>query len=84
MRHSEILIQGNGQDMTFGLEEIVEGYEALRNTDPRKWARYDFRPGRDCLELVNNLVERFNVFIIKARDQPIITMLNIIYYTIMT
>ncbi|GAA0148027.1 hypothetical protein LIER_07577 [Lithospermum erythrorhizon] len=27
---------------------IVEGYEALRCIDLRKWARYAFRPGRNC------------------------------------
>ncbi|GAA0166791.1 hypothetical protein LIER_21868 [Lithospermum erythrorhizon] len=62
----------------------VEGYETLRNIDPRKWKRYAFRPRTNCLELVNNWAEAFHIFIIKARDQPIITMLNTIYHTIMT
>ncbi|GAA0161695.1 hypothetical protein LIER_17949 [Lithospermum erythrorhizon] len=62
----------------------VEGYEALRNIDPRKWTRFAFWPRTNCRELVNNWVEAFNVFIIKAKDQPIITMLNTIHHTIMT
>ncbi|GAA0184068.1 hypothetical protein LIER_31376 [Lithospermum erythrorhizon] len=62
----------------------VEGYEALCCIDPRKWARHAFRPGRNYAELTNNWAKTFNVFMIRSRDQPIITMLNTIYHTIMT
>ncbi|GAA0141993.1 hypothetical protein LIER_03004 [Lithospermum erythrorhizon] len=59
-------------------------YEALHKIDRKKWTRYAFCPLSNCLQLVNNWADAFNVFIINARDQPIIAMLNIIYYTIMT
>ncbi|GAA0150936.1 hypothetical protein LIER_37204 [Lithospermum erythrorhizon] len=32
----------------------VEGYEALRRIDPRKWCRFAFSVGINCPELVNN------------------------------
>ncbi|GAA0149540.1 hypothetical protein LIER_08690 [Lithospermum erythrorhizon] len=32
----------------------VDGYEALRLIDPRKWSRWAFRLGRNSPELVNN------------------------------
>ncbi|GAA0173102.1 hypothetical protein LIER_41459 [Lithospermum erythrorhizon] len=62
----------------------VEAYETLNRIDPRKWTRCAFHPGTNCSELVNNWVKAFNVVILKARDQPIITMLNTIYDTVRT
>ncbi|GAA0171278.1 hypothetical protein LIER_25350 [Lithospermum erythrorhizon] len=62
----------------------IEGYEVLRRIDPRKWTGSAFHPATNCGELVNNWTEAFNIFIIKSRDQPIITMLNTIYQTIVT
>ncbi|GAA0156477.1 hypothetical protein LIER_13969 [Lithospermum erythrorhizon] len=50
----------------------VDGYEALRLIDQRKWIRWAFRLGRNNPELVNNWAEAFNIFIIRARDQHII------------
>ncbi|GAA0171748.1 hypothetical protein LIER_41213 [Lithospermum erythrorhizon] len=61
----------------------VEAHEALNRIERKKWTRCAFRLEKNCPKLVNNWAEAFNVFIIKARDQSIITMLNNIYHTIM-
>ncbi|GAA0144821.1 hypothetical protein LIER_36013 [Lithospermum erythrorhizon] len=45
----------------------IEGYEALRRIDPRKWARSAFHPTTNCTELMNNWAEAFNVFIIREK-----------------
>ncbi|GAA0151466.1 hypothetical protein LIER_10180 [Lithospermum erythrorhizon] len=70
------------------MEEIrkmsVDAFDALDKIDKKKWTRCAFRPGSNCPMLVNNWAEAFNVVIIKARDQPIIAMLNTIYQLIMT
>ncbi|GAA0169627.1 hypothetical protein LIER_24069 [Lithospermum erythrorhizon] len=61
----------------------VEAYEAPNRIERKKWTRCAFPRGTNCPQHVNNWAEAFNVFIIKARDQPIITMFNTIYHTIM-
>ena len=58
-------------------------YEALKKIPKQKWTRCDFRKGSKCDMLVNNWAEAFNIMIMKARDQPILTMLNTIHQIVM-
>ncbi|KAK8940462.1 hypothetical protein KSP39_PZI010501 [Platanthera zijinensis] len=53
-------------------------YEWVRARDPKNWARSHFSTWPKCDMLLNNLCESFNNVILKARDKPIITMLEII------
>ncbi|GAA0175826.1 hypothetical protein LIER_28925 [Lithospermum erythrorhizon] len=62
---------------------LVEAYEELPKIDRKKWTRCAFRSRTNYPQLVNNWAEAFNIFIMNARDQPIITILNTIYHTIM-
>ena len=60
-----------------------EAYDALNQIPRAKWTRCAFRQGTNCTQLVNNWAEAFNMAILKGRDQPIISMLNFIHYTVM-
>lgn len=61
----------------------VEAYEQLAKIDPKKWTKSAFRPGNNCDELVNNWAEAFNKLLLRARDQPILQMLNTIHEKLM-
>ncbi|GAA0168464.1 hypothetical protein LIER_23176 [Lithospermum erythrorhizon] len=61
----------------------VDAYEALNKIQRSKWTRCAFKPTSNCPMLVNNWAEAFNKVILKAREQPIITLLNNIHNTIM-
>lgn len=50
----------------------------LKKIDPHTWARAYFDIGPKCDLVMNNLYECFNSYIIKARDKPILTMLEMI------
>ncbi|KAK8918817.1 hypothetical protein KSP39_PZI021402 [Platanthera zijinensis] len=56
----------------------VSAYGWVRAKDPKNWARSHFSTWTKCDMLLNNLCECFNNVIMKARDKPIITMLEII------
>ncbi|GAA0146032.1 hypothetical protein LIER_36245 [Lithospermum erythrorhizon] len=57
----------------------VEVFEALDRNDRKKWTKSEFMDGSNCDEFVNNWAEAFNKVIVRARGQPILTMLNIIH-----
>ncbi|GAA0147094.1 hypothetical protein LIER_06880 [Lithospermum erythrorhizon] len=61
----------------------TEAYDALNKIERAKWTRCAFRSETNSPMLVNNWVEAFNKVIIKARDQPIITMLHTICHLVM-
>jgi hypothetical protein len=59
-----------------GLNE--DAYEFLNKIDPSMWSRAWFSEFPKCDLLVNNISECFNSYILKARDKPILTMLEMI------
>ncbi|KAF7153953.1 hypothetical protein RHSIM_Rhsim01G0142700 [Rhododendron simsii] len=56
----------------------VEAYKWLAEKPTTQWSRSHFSTFNNCDILVNNLCEGFNKDIRKARDKPIITMLEAI------
>ncbi|XP_058202873.1 uncharacterized protein LOC131317332 [Rhododendron vialii] len=57
-------------------DEDEKAYEWLVNIPPRYWSRSHFRKTIKCDMVCNNLCEAFNRAILKARDKPIIEMLE--------
>ncbi|XP_059461899.1 uncharacterized protein LOC132190869 [Corylus avellana] len=55
-----------------------DAYEYLNRVDPSCWSRAWFSEYSKCDLLVNNICECFNSYILKARDKPILTMLEMI------
>ncbi|KAK9945307.1 hypothetical protein M0R45_010828 [Rubus argutus] len=53
-------------------------YDSLVGKDPKRWARSRFSSRLKCDMLLNNLCETFNSWILTARDQSILTMLEMI------
>lgn len=53
-----------------------DAYDYLAKIDPTSWSRAWFSTIPKCDLLVNNISECFNSYILKVRDQPIITMLE--------
>ena len=53
-----------------------DAYDYLAKIDPTSWSRAWFSTFPKCDLLVNNISECFNSYILKVRDQPIITMLE--------
>lgn len=58
-------------------------YDWLVGKDPKRWARSRFSSRLKCDMLLNNLCETFNSWILTARDQPILTMLEMIRCNLM-
>nr|XP_011462203.1 PREDICTED: uncharacterized protein LOC101310015 [Fragaria vesca subsp. vesca] len=58
-------------------------YNWLIGKDPRRWARCRFTSRLKCDMLLNNLCETLNSWILTARDQPILTMLEMIRCNLM-
>lgn len=56
----------------------VDVYQWLSEVDPTPWTMFHFSSHSRSDLLVNNLSRCFNVYIMDARDKPIITMLEII------
>ncbi|KAH0737559.1 hypothetical protein KY290_036264 [Solanum tuberosum] len=56
----------------------------LRDKSPSEWSKSHFSEDVKCDTLVNNICEYFNSMILDARDKPIITFLEKIWYTLMT
>jgi len=53
-------------------------HEYLNKIDPSTWSRAWFATDSKCDLLRNNICECFNLYILKARDKPILTMLEMI------
>ncbi|KAF7802177.1 Sporozoite surface protein 2 [Senna tora] len=51
-------------------------YQHLKQIPPRFWTKLAFRPGLKSDQLLNNMCETFNAIILKAREKPIVTMLD--------
>jgi hypothetical protein len=69
-------------EFTARMEELKKLSEAAYNylvkIDPSGWSRAYFNEYSRCDLLVNNICECFNSYIFKARDKPILTMLEVI------
>lgn len=53
-------------------------WDWLAKKDPRQWSKSHFSSRTKCDSLVNNMCEAWNSSILKSRDKPILTMLEII------
>ena len=53
-----------------------EAWKDLADIEPAQWTRSHFSPRALTDFLVNNLSESFNSMIVKARDKPILSMLE--------
>lgn len=58
--------------------------EWLSTKLPSEWSRSHFSLLPKCYILLNNLCEVFNKFILDARDNPILKLLETIRYLLMT
>jgi hypothetical protein len=58
-------------------------FEYLDKIDPSGWSRAWFHDYPNCDLFVNNICKCFNVYILKARDKPILTMLEMIRIKLM-
>jgi hypothetical protein len=69
-------------DFRIHMEEIKrispDAFDYLDKVDPSGWSRARFSESPKCDLLVNNISECFNSYILKARDKPILTMLEMI------
>ena len=64
----------------FHMDELkkldVKAYEWLVKLDVRTWSRHAFNPRSKSDTLVNNTAKSFNAWILKARDKPMLTMMD--------
>lgn len=58
-------------------------FKYLDEVDPKGWSRHAFRRDIKCDILLNNIAESFNSWIKDAREQPILSMLELIMRQIM-
>jgi hypothetical protein len=69
-------------EFRFQMEEMKkvspDAFDYLDKIDPSGWSRAWFSDYPKCDLLVNNICECFNSYILKARDKPILTMLEMI------
>jgi hypothetical protein len=71
-------INGFNREMTELKKLSPTAHDCVEKIDPHIWARAFFDTALKCDLIMNNLCECFNSYIIKARDKPIITMLEMI------
>jgi hypothetical protein len=55
-----------------------DAFNYLDKIDPSEWSRALFNNYPKCDLLVNNISKYFNSYILKARDKPILTMMEMI------
>jgi hypothetical protein len=69
-------------EFRYHMEEIKKlnpaAFRYLEKIDPSGWSRSWFNDYLKCDLLVNNISECFNSYILKAREKPILTMLEMI------
>lgn len=53
-------------------------YKWMEGKDPRHWSKSHFSIWTKCDMLLNNLCECFNKYILEARGNPILTMMETI------
>ena len=78
------IVRGFERGVQYMKELDEEAWQYLADIEPTQWTMSHFtsRVLTDCL--VNNLSESFNSMILKARDKPILAMLEWIRVSIMT
>ncbi|KAL1559901.1 hypothetical protein AAHA92_10190 [Salvia divinorum] len=62
--------------MTLIKKEDIKAWECLFNKPPENWSKSHFRDFPKCDILLNNHSESFNSYILEARDQPILTIVD--------
>lgn len=60
-----------------------EAYEWLKEKPPCHWSNAHFKTWTKCDMLLNNYCKSFNSAILRARDKPIITLLEMVRFYIM-
>jgi hypothetical protein len=50
----------------------LDAYDYIEKVDPKMWSRHEFSVSSYNDILLNNTVEAFNVWIIEAREKPIL------------
>ncbi|KAK1553267.1 hypothetical protein Q3G72_031866 [Acer saccharum] len=58
--------------------ESADAHRWLLEKDPGHWSRVFFKDTAMCDMLCNNMCEAFNASILKARDKPVITLMEMI------
>jgi len=71
-------VNGFNREMTELKKLSSAAYDYVEKIDPHIWARAFFDIAPKCDLIMNNLCECFNSYIIKVRDKPIITILELI------
>jgi hypothetical protein len=74
-RYTEVEFNAHMQELK---RMSLAAFEYLDRVDPSGWSRAWFHDYPNCDLLVNNICECFNAYILKARDKPILTMLEMI------
>ncbi|KAG6409286.1 hypothetical protein SASPL_127323 [Salvia splendens] len=64
-------------------KEDIKAWGWLENKPPENWSKSHFRDFSKCDILLNNHIESFNSYILEARDQQILTMLEVIRMKLM-
>jgi len=60
-----------------------DAHKVIEKMDPATWTRSAFSPYSQCNQLLNNMPESFNAYIIESRDKPTITMVELIREALM-
>lgn len=61
----------------------VEAFNYLDKINPKLWSRHAFSTHSCSDILTNNVAESFNVWILEAKDEPILTMTELIRWQLM-
>jgi hypothetical protein len=71
-------IHGFEREMAALKKLSLAAHDYMEKIDPHTWARAFFNTAPKCDLIINNLCECFNSYIIKLRDKPIVTILEMI------
>jgi hypothetical protein len=63
--------------------DSVEAYKWVEELQPNTWIKAFFNDFPKCDMLLNNHSEVFNSYILQAREYPVLSMLETIFYKIM-
>ena len=61
----------------------IAAYQWLQEKDPSQWSKSHFSTIVKCDMFLNNLSESFNMFILDAKDKPILTLMETIRTKVM-
>ncbi|KAK9288850.1 hypothetical protein L1049_017316 [Liquidambar formosana] len=60
-----------------------DAHKLIEKNDPATWTRSAFSTFSQCNQLLNNMSESFNAYILESRDKPVITMAELIREALM-